>query len=31
MIRNVHERVVDAPIERLGSLLDGLGRKGDRL
>ena len=31
MIRNVHERVVDAPIERLGALLDGLGRKGDRL
>lgn len=31
MIRNVHEHVVDAPIERLGALLDGLGRKGDRL
>ena len=31
MIRNVHERVVDAPIERLGALLDGLGQKGDRL
>ena len=31
MIRNVHERVINAPIEPLGALLDGLGQKGDRL
>ena len=31
MIRNVHERVINAPIESLGALLDGLGQKDDRL
>ena len=31
MIRNVHERVINAPLEPLGVLLDGLGQKGDRL
>ena len=31
MIRNVHERVINAPIEPLGALLDGLGQKDDRL
>ena len=31
MIRNVHERVINAPIESLGALLDGLGLKDDRL
>ena len=31
MIRNVHERVINAPRESLGVLLDGLGQKGDRL
>lgn len=31
MIRNVHERVINAPIEALGALLDGLGQKDDRL
>ncbi|WP_167149716.1 SRPBCC family protein [Actinomyces sp. ZJ308] len=31
MIRNVHERVINAPIESLGVLLDGLGQRGDRL
>ena len=31
MIRNVHERVINAPLEPLGVLLDGLGQKDDRL
>jgi hypothetical protein len=31
MVRNVHERVVAAPVDRVGELLDGLGRPGDRL
>ena len=31
MIRNVHERVINASIEALGALLDGLGQKDDRL
>lgn len=31
MIRNIHERVINAPIESLGVLLDTLGQKGDRL
>ena len=31
MIRNVHERVINAPLEPLGVLLDGLGQKNDRL
>ena len=31
MIRNVHDRVINAPLEPLGGLLDGLGQKGDRL
>ena len=31
MIRNVHERVINAPLESLGVLLDALGQKGDRL
>lgn len=31
MIRNVHERVINAPIDRLGPLLDGLGQKNDCL
>ena len=31
MIRNVHERVINASIESLGALLDGLGQKDDRL
>ena len=30
-IRNVHEREYDAPVELLGSLIDSLGRAGDRL
>ena len=31
MTRNVHERVVAADVDRVGELLDGLGRPGDRL
>lgn len=31
MIRNVHERVINAPLEPLGILLDALGQKDDRL
>jgi hypothetical protein len=31
MTRNVHERVVAAPVDRVGELLDGLGQPGDRL
>ena len=31
MIRNIHERVINAPLEPLGVLLDGLGQKDDRL
>ncbi|MDO4242439.1 MAG: SRPBCC family protein [Actinomyces sp.] len=31
MIHNIHERVIAAPADRLGPLLDGLGRPGDRL
>jgi hypothetical protein len=31
MTRNVHERVVGAHVDRVGELLDGLGRPGDRL
>ena len=31
MIRNVHERVINVPLEPLGVLLDGLGQKDDRL
>jgi hypothetical protein len=30
-VRNVHEREYDAPVEVLGSLIDSLGRAGDRL
>ena len=31
MIRNVHERVINSPLEPLSVLLDGLGQKDDRL
>lgn len=31
MIRNVHERVINAPLKSLGILLDALGQKDDRL
>ncbi|VEG27391.1 SRPBCC family protein [Actinomyces howellii] len=31
MIDNVHERVIAAPAQALGPLLDGLGRQDDRL
>ena len=31
MIRNVHERVINASLEPLGALLNGLGQEGDRL
>ena len=31
MIRNIHERVINAPLEPLGILLDALGQKDDRL
>lgn len=31
MIRNVHERTIDAPARALAPLLDGLGGQGDRL
>ncbi|MBF0697319.1 SRPBCC family protein [Actinomyces bowdenii] len=31
MIRNIHERTIQAPASVLAPLLDGLGRDGDRL
>ena len=31
MIRNVHERTINAPAQALAPLLDGLGGDGDRL
>jgi hypothetical protein len=31
MVRNVHERVVAAPVDRVGALLDDLGGPADRL
>jgi hypothetical protein len=30
-VRNVHERMIDSPIDPVGSLIDGLGGSGDRL
>jgi hypothetical protein len=31
MIRNLHERVIAAPVDEVGALIDSLGSKGDRL